>query len=179
MIRFFSLAVLLIFPLISACSKETTNGISDATDGCSKKEEASILDDVVPNSLWTVTDGITISLVQNIYPPGATSIEITLKNCTDYVLQYGQGFIIEKFENEVWRDVETVEDQIVTDEGYILYSHDSAIFTIDTGFLRDPLKAGIYRITSRPLSVAQLDEMGAFHSWKNYPPFQLEFIVKV
>ena len=177
MIRFFLLAVILIFPLISACSKETTNSISDVTDECSKKEKASILNDVVPNSLWTVTDGITISLVQEVYPPGATTIEIALNNCTDYVMQYGQGVIIEKFENDIWRGVETVEDQIITDEGYILYSHDSAIFTIDTGFLRDPLIAGIYRITSRPLSVAQMDESGAFHSWKNYPPFQLEFIV--
>lgn len=99
----------------------------------------SVEDEIIPNNLWTVTEGITLRLQQDSYPPNTSAMTLVLENRSDSVMMYGQGWSFEKYERGAWRTVEPRDNYGFTAEGYTLYGHDKNTFTIPTGFLKAPL----------------------------------------
>jgi len=130
------------------------------------------------HNLWTVTDGITLRLLQDSYPPNTESMTLVLENRSDSVMAYGQGWSFEIFEDEEWQSLETVEEYAFTMEGYTLFDHDRKTFSIGTWLLKEPLSKGIYRVTGCSLRVAPDDQNLSYSmDYTEYPPYQLEFVV--
>jgi len=161
--------------LLSSCSD---NNLSKAVDSDNPVSLLSTNEQEAPNNIWTVTDGITLRLVQDSYLPGTEAMTLILENRSDSVMSYGQGWSFEKNENGIWRELETIEDYAFTSEGYTLYNRAKNTFTIPTWFLNEPFSEGLYRITGCTLRVAPDDEN---LSWEgdnvDYPRYQLEFII--
>ena len=165
--------------LISSCGYQPGSEYAPATaDKGSGGASSGTAIDFVPDNSWTVADGITLRLLQDCYPPGTVTMTMILENRSDSIMMYGRGWHYEKYFDGDWRMVETIENYAFTLEGYTLYNRDKNAFTIDAGFLMEPLSEGCYRVTGCSLRVAR---DGQNLSWGGdyveYPPYQLEFVV--
>lgn len=135
-------------------------------------------DEIAVNNLWTVTDGITLRLAQDSYPPNPSTMTLILENRSDSVMLYGQGWSFEKSEGGSWRKLETKANYGFTMVGYSLYDHDKKTFAIWIDFLNEPLDEGLYRVTGCSLRVAPDDQNLSYGmDYVEYPPYQLEFTV--
>lgn len=151
--------VLSLILSVSACSDDGASGI-------------------VPRDLWTVTDGITLRLMQDSHPPGTAYMTVVLENHTDSAMIYGQSWTFEKYKNGAWQKLKTIENYGFTDLAYTLYEHDKNTIKIGTWFLKKPLNAGLYRITGCSLRVAPSGKKLSYAwNYEEYPPYQLEFTV--
>ena len=135
--------------------------------------------DVVLNNFWTVTDGITIRLLQDHYPPNTSKMTLVLENNSDSVMMYGQGWSFEKYEDGVWRSLETINSYGFFMLGHTLNDHDRNTFPIWNGFLKEPLNEGLYRVAGRwPLKIApDVNSLNNNENIIEYPPYKLEFII--
>ena len=127
---------------------------------------------------WEVTEGITLHLLQDSYPPGTKSFTLVLENRSDNVMLYGLGWAFEKYENGEWKKVETIENISFPLIGYTLYGHSKNTLTIPTDFLKQSLSSGIYRVTGCSLRVAPDSENLSYGGkYNEYPPYQLVFTI--
>ena len=136
-------------------------------------------DETVLNNRWVVTDGITLRLSQDRYPPGELIMDVILENHSDSVLVYGTPVSFQKYDGSVWNDLDFKENYAFTAIAYGVNAHDENTLTISTHCLREPLAAGLYRVTGCGLRVEPGGE-SPDDRWDNtvvYPPYQLEFIV--
>ena len=135
-------------------------------------------EDILPNNLWTVTDGITLRLSQDSYLPGTTVMTLILENHSDSVMSYGQGWHFEKYINGKWCELKYKDNYGFTMEGYTLNEYDKQTFYVSAGILSEPLGIGLYRVTGCELRVAANDENLSYGGdFVHYPPYQLEFTI--
>lgn len=127
---------------------------------------------------WTITDGITVRLLQQAYPVGVKQMTLVLENRSDSVMSYGRGWFFEGKVDGKWEKLPVMENYGFTEEGYLLCEHDKNFLTITTDVLKFPLTAGTYRVTGRTVRVAPNEEnIGYGMDYVEYPPFELEFTV--
>lgn len=143
----------------------------------SEKEQSDALHDLV--SQWTVTDGITLRLMNSRFPEGVEKMTLVMENRTDNVMLYGNGWSFEQYNNGKWIPLQNKENVAFTAEGYTLYDHRRDVFHISTFALEKPLTEGLYRVTGCSLRVASDDENLSYGgNYTDYPPYKLEFAVK-
>lgn len=105
--------------------------------GCNKK--TLINDDFVQTNVKNIS--ISIS---NVSPSGAT-IKIKDNNKHPYI--YGEGYVIQKYENGKWQDVKTIiKNYAFNDMGYIVDKNNVVTFNINWEWLYGKLLYGKYRI---------------------------------
>jgi len=133
------------------------------------------------HTLWTVTDGVTLRLKQDSYPPDTETITLVLENHSDSVILYGQSCSFEKYENGKWSELETVPDASYSAAGNTLFDHDQCTLSISTDCLKThPLSEGTYRLTGSALTAMPYDPVqlyGCGMRGQYYPPYQLEFTI--
>ena len=131
-----------------------------------------------PVTEWTVTDGITIRLMNKEFPVGVEQMTIIMENRTDQIMLYGNGWSFERYENGRWIPLPNRENVGFTAEGYTLYEHKMDVFHASTFALKKSLAEGLYRVTGCSLRVADDEEnLSANGDHSSYPAYQLEFIV--
>ena len=162
----------------TACSCENKTIDPSITETGNKVASRSTKNEIDPKSIWSVTDGITLRLMQDSYPPGTSSMTMILENRSDSVMMYGEMLSFHEFKNGEWKELETIENYAFYLIAYNLSDHDRQTFQIGTWFLREPLSEGRYRVTGCSLTVYPDSES----SWDNtnsteYPPYQLEFTI--
>ena len=81
---------------------------------------------------------------------GATFI---IKNATDEEYAYGPTYTIEKFENQTWKEIDTLTGDPLTWNSivYSLKAHDEKEFIIDWSLGYGELKSGTYRLVKSDL----------------------------
>ena len=137
-----------------------------------------IEEDLVLYDTWEVTDGITLHLLQDSYPPGTKTLTLVLENRSDNVMLYGEYLSFEKYENGAWQKVKTIKNYGFRAIGYTLFDHDKHTFTISTWFLKEPLSSGTYRVTGCSLRVARdAENLSGGGDNIDYPPYKLTFTV--
>ena len=156
--RFALTLVFIIALLLLAGCGSIIEGLMQSPPQDAPEPDTAAGDAIAPNNLWTVTDGITLRLLQDAYLPNAQTMTLILENRSDSVMSYGQGWSFEKHEDGEWRTLETIENYGFTLEGYLLFDHDRKTFTIGTWFLNEPLSEGLYRVTGCSLRVAPDDQ---------------------
>lgn len=147
---------------------------------CACAPQAAFTDNTpAPINEWTVTEGITLRLIQDEYPVNTKEMTIIMENRSDQVMLYGNGWSFERWEGGTWQVFENREDTAFTSEGYVLQDHDNATFRVSTFALKEPLKEGLYRVTGCTLRVAKSDaNLSHGGDYTDYPPYQLEFLIK-
>lgn len=132
-----------------------------------------------PLNEWTVTDGITLHLLQDAYPVGVKSMTLILENSSEKVMLYGEGWYFEKKTGDTWIEAKLKDDIAFHQLGYTLEAHDRKTMIILTSILEETLSPGLYRVTGMgPLSVADNpEELHAGGEKTDFPPYQLEFTV--
>lgn len=118
-----------------------------------------------PVFTWTVTDGITFSPLQEIYPVGTERITVVLENRTDLELTYGEGYAFQQYTAGQWRDVDRRAYEGWRDVAWILQPHSAQSFTVDA----QPLEEGLYRVIGQDMRLWPLEE--------TVPAWQVEFRV--
>lgn len=132
-----------------------------------------------PVNEWTVTEGITLRLMNSEFPEGVERMTLIMENRTDQVMLYGNGWSFERYEEGEWVPLPNREDAAWTSEGYTLFDHKQDTFHVSTFVLAEPLTEGLYRVTGCTLRVAADDDnLSAGGSYTDYPAYQLEFTVK-
>lgn len=132
-----------------------------------------------PVNKWTVTEGITLRLMNSEFPEGVERMTLIMENRTDDVMLYGNGWSFERYEGGEWVPLPNREDAAWTSEGYTLFDHKQDIFHVSTFVLAEPLTEGLYRVKGCTLRVAADDDnLSAGGSYTGYPAYQLEFAVK-
>ncbi len=132
-----------------------------------------------PVNEWTVTEGITLRLMNSEFPEGVERMTLIMENRTDQMMLYGNGWSFERYEGGEWAPLPNREDVAWTMEGYTLFDHKQDIFNVSTFALQEPLTEGLYRVTGCTLRVAGDDEnLSAGGSYTDYPAYQLEFAVR-
>lgn len=118
-----------------------------------------------PVSAWTVTDGITFSLLQETYPVGTERLTMVLENRTDLELTYGEAYSFQQYTDGQWRDVDRRAYAGWKDIAWILQPHSAQSFAIEA----QPLEEGLYRVIGTKIRLSPLEEI--------VPAWQVEFRV--
>lgn len=131
-----------------------------------------------PGNTWTVTDGITLRLMNSEFPEGVERMTLIMENRTDQVMLYGNGWSFERYEEGEWVPLPNREDAAWTMEGYTLYEHKRDVFHVPTSAIQETLTEGFYRVTGCTLRVAADDDnLNYGGDYTDYPAYQLEFAV--
>jgi len=145
---------------------------------CYNRDGNSDWENIIPNNLWTVTDGITLRLSQDSYLPGTAKMTLILENHSETIMRYGKGWSFEKYINGKWQEVKYKDNYGFTLEGYELSEYNKTIFAITTDSLAEPLSVGLYRVTGCELRVSADSEIFSYDGdFIEHPPYQLEFTV--
>lgn len=147
--------------------------VSSAGEELSTAAEAPFCPLTQPASVWEVDGDVTLSLLQDTYPAGTTELTMVLENRGDHALQYGAYLLYERYEGGQWTAAAPGRDAAFDAIAYVLQPHSMDAFTMDAGFLEEPLAPGLYRVTGSALCA--LDEQGQLV--EEYPAYQLEFLV--
>lgn len=127
---------------------------------------------------WTVSEGITMRLLQDGYPEGVEHMTIVMENRSGTMMSYGQGWTYEKYVNGEWVSLKNREDAAFTSEGYMLFDHSRATFAASTFALAEPLTAGLYRMTGSTVFMIETDpEAPDEERYVKMPAYELEFTV--
>ena len=92
---------------------------------------------------------------------GATFI---ITNTTDEEYAYGPTYIIEKFENQAWKEIDTLTGEPLTWNSvvYSLKAHEEKEFIIDWSLGYGELKSGTYRLVKSDFRKANSPESRAY-----------------
>ena len=104
-----------------------------------------------PVSVWTVAEGITISLLQDAYPVGTERFTMVFDNRTDLELNFGEAMYFQKYVDGRWQELEAREDAGWNSIAYILSPDSVRTFSAGTWYLTRPLDEGLYRIVSEEM----------------------------
>ena len=98
---------------------------------------------------------------------GATFI---IKNTTDEEYAYGPTYIIEKFENQAWKEIDTLTGEPLTWNSivYSLKAHEEKEFIIDWSLGYGELKSGTYRLVKSDLRKANSPESRSYSVYAEF-----------
>jgi len=134
---------------------------------------------VIPNSEWMLTEGMTFRLHQDRQPIGTDGVTIIMENRSDYVMLYGYGFVWERYVNGEWVRLTHRENTAYISIGFTLNDHELKTFFASTSTLQYPLSEGLYRISRwNPIRIAPDDQnLGWDGNFIELPTYKLEFVV--
>lgn len=104
-----------------------------------------------PETVWTLPEGITLSLLQTGYPVGTEKLTLIVDNPTNLSLGYSEAFSIQKYEEGIWKDVDFREEAFIADILYTAQPHSVHTMRYSTHDLTRPLDEGLYRLTGSSL----------------------------
>ncbi len=126
-------------------------------------------------SVWQVTDGISIKLSQAAYAPDVASLDIIFTNNSGEDAMYGYSYAVEKRSGDEWMRLETNENYYFEAAGIILPRHSTSTLTVYTDILKEPLlDPGQYRVVGSTVTVSQSPSM---KNGEVYPNYIIEFTV--
>ena len=129
-----------------------------------------------PLTVWTVTEGVTVSAERADYPVGVETVNLLLDNGSENQLIYGLDYALEKWIDGEWRNVSgSLSFPAV---GCIAEPYQRKTLPIEVGVCPVPLGAGLYRIVGS--SFHQSPPGGADASGEanvRYPRCTVEFAV--
>ena len=98
---------------------------------------------------------------------GATFI---IKNTTDEEYAYGPTYTIEKFENQVWKEIDTLTGEPLTWNSivYSLKANEEKEFIIDWSLGYGELKSGTYRLVKSDLRKANSPESRSYSIYAEF-----------
>ena len=98
---------------------------------------------------------------------GATFI---IKNTTNEEYAYGPTYIIEKFENQAWKEIDTLTGEPLTWNSivYSLKAHEEKEFIIDWSLGYGELKSGTYRLVKSDLRKANSPESRSYSVYAEF-----------
>ena len=98
---------------------------------------------------------------------GATFI---IKNTTDEEYAYGPTYTIEKFENQVWKEIDTMTGEPLTWNSivYSLKAHEEKEFIIDWSLGYANLKSGTYRLIKSDLRKVNSPESRSYSVYAEF-----------
>jgi len=135
-----------------------------------------------PASSWSVTEDITISLSQDIFPVGTEHFTVTLTNTGDRTIaEYGESYSFQFNDGSGWKDAETIDNYAFNMPAYLLYPGQSRTLDVSTWFLKSPLKEGRCRIvgsTLRTYSLTDSLDDGGTGAYTEHPAYVLEFDIQ-
>ena len=95
----------------------------------------------------TSSDGIIISLDENVLSPKAEWINVTYENPTEKDALYGEGFhVYKQSENGSWLPLSYIDHLAFPAVGYTLEKHTAQHQSFSLKIFKEPLSEGIYRI---------------------------------
>ena len=123
----------------------------------------------ISSSSISVLDYSILSFVvvnKTISSKGATFI---LKNYTDEEYSYGPVYTIEKFENQTWKELDTLTNPLTWNSiVYSLKAHEEKEFIIDWYLGYGELKNGTYRLVKNDLRKANSPESRAYSVYAKF-----------
>lgn len=108
-----------------------------------------------PETVWTLPEGITLSLLQSDYPVGVEKLTLILDNSTDLTVGYGEDFFIQKYIDDEWQEIAFQEDIIFSADLYMVQPHSVRTMPYHTVRLTRSLDEGLYRITGGSLWIGE------------------------
>ena len=116
-----------------------------------------------PETVWTLSEGITLSLLQTEYPVGVEKLTLVLDNPTELELDYGLHFSVQKYRDGGWQEEDFPESLFFADMLCALPAQSVATMDLPVGLLGRPLDEGLYRITGSSLWIG--DEHAESPAW--------------
>ena len=116
--------------MLVGCSNEHIDGVTTQHGSYA---------DIIPNSEWTLTEGMTFRLYQDRQPIGTSGVTIIMENNSEYVMIYGYGFIWEQYLNGEWIQLAHRQDTAYISIGYTLHDREAKTFFASTFSLQEPL----------------------------------------
>ena len=115
-------------------------------------------------TVWTVREGMTLSLLQTEYPVGVEKLTLVLDNATELEMDYGLHFSVQKYRDGGWQEEDFPEALFFADMLCALPARSVTTMDLNVGLLGRPLDEGLYRITGSPLWIGDgHEESPAWH----------------
>ena len=131
---------------------------------------------IMPKSVWTVKEGITIKLYQDRHPVGTTEMTIIFENNTSYILSHGIDIGVphlEKYLNGEWILYRSLADKPTV--GLALWPYEMKVFTAYITNKPDYYGEGLYRLTHEWNFITFINNPSNYAT--KHPLFYLEFII--
>lgn len=155
------LLILLLVLILSGCSP-----LDEKTD------PIDMTDRPIINNLWTVTDGITLRLEKDSYPPGTKCLTVTIENRTEFCVYYGYESTYEKYKDGQWYDY---KPEVYGFSSLMIFTCDEYTTDSFTFYFTALEEEGHYRVTGCELRVAPFGT--DYFDATAYPPYQFEFFI--
>ena len=115
-----------------------------------------------PEPVWIHESGVTVSLLQSVYPEGIQKLTLVLDNTSGQELSYSPSFSCEKYVDGAWKAVDWGDGPVYDMMLRTVQPHFAGELVFDLTFLAEPLDEGLYRVTGSPMWLGQGDQLPAW-----------------
>lgn len=106
-----------------------------------------------PEPVCMVAEGVTFSLLQDVYPVGTTELTLVIDNCSRTEVSWGNWESYEKYVDGQWQKLEGMDSAAFRDELLCLAPQSVRTRTLRCLSLLPPLDEGLYRVTGSGVQV--------------------------
>lgn len=124
-----------------------------AAGGLSPAPQPLLPEEPEPETLWTSPEGVTVSLLQDAYPPGTETLTLLLENQSGLELDCAVGASYEKYLDGRWEPLPAGKAMFMPDVLERVQARSLTALALSVGRpqLAEPLSEGLYRVTGNGL----------------------------